>query len=168
MYPCKETTDIVVNYTSNLVNNTQIPDTISPWILVSLHILLIFFIVYKLLTNPINNYYYIYLTVWILIILSNYYFHGCILTRIERNLMNNKEWMGPITLLRHINIPITKDTVNMYIKILSTIVCIGILLKLIKNNKYILFSILLFLFTPLLFFKTQSLVEYDSMITNPG
>lgn len=165
MFPCKETTDIVVTTIASILHTTQIPDTLIPWFVVTIHIVAVFFLIYKLLTAEINNFYYKYLVAWIIILISNYYFHGCILTRTERFLMNDKEWFGPITLLKYIHVPITKDTVNFYIKIIASVVCTTIILKSFHEKKYSLFLFLTLIFTPLLFLKTQSLFEYESIVS---
>ena len=56
---------------------------------------------------------------WIILISSNYYFHGCILARIERELLQDENWVGPINITLyplHLYYKPNKQILNDYIK----------------------------------------------------
>jgi hypothetical protein len=58
------------------------------WILTGIPLFYIFF-------GEINKYYYFSCLIWIIIFIMHFYFKGCILTRVERNIWNEKKWWGP-------------------------------------------------------------------------
>jgi hypothetical protein len=114
----KENTDYVVKKITSILVKTKIEPTILGNTLSAFHlfasgVLLLIICFFK----KINSLFYCALLVWLLVIASNYYFHGCILTRIERELYNSKEWFGPVTLLlRLLNIEQTKENANWFMK----------------------------------------------------
>jgi hypothetical protein len=164
MWPSKQTTEAVSEYFASMVKESIIPHPIPFWTFAILHYVAVLYIAYALLTKPINQEYYLYLLGGILVIVSNYYFHGCILTRIEQKVCNDKSWFGLVTLLKHVGVPISKDHVNFYIKYAVTLVVIGVLIRSILNQKYILFAGLGIFLTPLLFVNSQDLSKPDITI----
>ena len=94
------------------------------WILTGIPLLYLFF-------GEINNYYYLSIIIWFIIILMHFYFKGCILTRAERNIWNEKKWWGPwvfvFTPIELLGIKITHKIANIIFNlwgmfIISTIV----------------------------------------------
>ena len=73
-----------------LSNNTKI----NGFIVFLIHLLANFISFYFLFLHPISNIFYFIILIWIIILISNYYFHGCILTKLERKLWNTKKWNG--------------------------------------------------------------------------
>jgi hypothetical protein len=72
-----------------------------------------------LIFRMIKNIDYICTIIWVLIIYSNYYFNGCILSRIEQVVFNDKTWGGPISVLMyplHLYYVPNKQIMNDYIK----------------------------------------------------
>lgn len=62
-----------------------------------IHFLLQIFVYFVLVTYPIySTCFYLALCVWTIIIVSNFYFKGCIMLKLERYLWNTKTWYGPI------------------------------------------------------------------------
>ena len=51
-------------------------------------------IAYKIIFGELDYLYYFYVFLWIIVVISNVIFKGCILMRIERYLFNNKDWFG--------------------------------------------------------------------------
>jgi hypothetical protein len=87
---------------------------------------------YFILMYPLSNTFYLVILVWIFILLSNYYFKGCILTKLERHLWSTKEWFGPYFIFCDLNTWSPNKIKNMYICqiiLLITIVFMRILFK---------------------------------------
>lgn len=164
MWPSKQTTEAVSEYFSSLVKDTILPPPIPFWTLAILHYVVVLYIAYALLTKSFDNEYYIYLLGGILIIVSNYYFHGCILTRIEQKVCGDNSWYGLVTLLKYIGVPISKDHVNFYIKYAVTLVALGVLLRALLAKKYTLFTLLGISLTPLFFVNSQDLRKPDTTL----
>jgi NAD(P)-dependent dehydrogenase (short-subunit alcohol dehydrogenase family) len=116
----------------------------------------------KLIYKPENKHYHVYTIIWILIIYSNYYFHGCILARIEQNIFQDKTWCGPINLILHLFswINKTNKSLNNLVKYYVTApISIILIFKYFfcKNiTDTIIGSILAIILTPLLFIHPQS------------
>ena len=100
--------------------------------------------------------------IWIIIISSNYYFHGCILARIERELLQDETWAGPINITLypiHLFYKPNKQILNEYIKYfwatpISTLIILKYLLDDNITNKFIGFALCSVLI-PLLFIHSQ-------------
>ena len=88
--------------------------------------------------GDVNLFYYLCCLLWIIIFILHFYFAGCICTRIERKLLNDKEWWGPwifyFTPLELTGIKITANLAN------NIFICWGICLGVIAFLK-ILYSI---------------------------
>lgn len=96
------------------------------------HLLFQLISIYILFFYPISNLFYFTLTLWILILISNYILKGCILTKIERYLWKNNEWFGPYYICCNLNNWSSNKIKNMYIchiTLLLTILFIRILFK---------------------------------------
>ena len=158
-------------------NTKYIIDTVSEWMLtltgkennkVAASIFLLFhmnsvsFILYNLLVSDVSILFYFFTFIWMIIISSNYYFHGCILARIERELLQDETWAGPISISLypiHLFYKPNKQILNDYIKYFwAAPISLFIILKYIidddTTNKLIglaLTSILM----PLLFIHSQ-------------
>ena len=90
----KQNTNYIINKLSK-ISLVLFKDNAGYFILF-IHSLCAFIIINILLFGTINMYYYIFIFLFILIIFSDYYFHGCILIKVERKLFKNKKWPGPI------------------------------------------------------------------------
>ena len=60
-----------------------------------IHLLIQLVSFYFIILHPLGFMFYFIVVVWTFILISNFYFHGCILTKLERKLWNTKEWYGP-------------------------------------------------------------------------
>ena len=83
------------------------------------HIITALFVIFSLIYDKVVSYYYGYSLLWIIIIYSNYYFNGCILSRIEKHILQDNTWAGPINLLFypfHLFYKPNKQIMNNYIK----------------------------------------------------
>ena len=164
----KKYTKCIVERVSNtmlyFINNK----IVAGWIVVIIHIIFGIYVIFNLITKEVNNIFHIYTFIWTMIIYSNYYFNGCILARIEKEIFQNKSWFGPINLL--LNHKKDKETANNFIKYyIATPICAIIVLKyLYYKNPISIF--LMTIFIPLLFIHSQSnIFEYFvSKTTNPA
>ena len=95
-----------------------------------LHLLFQLVSIYILFFYPISNYFTLFL--WIIILISNHIFRGCILTKIERYLWQNNDWFGPYYIFCNLNTWSSNKIKNMYIcqiTFLITLLFIRILFK---------------------------------------
>jgi hypothetical protein len=126
------------------------------------HIVIALFVIYSLISNKVVSYYYGYSFLWLIIIYSNYYFNGCILSRIEKYILQDNTWAGPINLIfypLHLFYKHDKQIMNNYIKFfwvtpVSSFIILKYLFEDSLFNKMIgiIFIILL---GPLLFVPSQ-------------
>lgn len=161
----KENTDYVVKKLTTILAKTKIEpnilgNTISSFHLVASGVILII-ICFSTPLNEVgemNGLFYSTILLWLLIIASNYYFHGCILTRVERELYNNKEWFGPVTfLIQLLNVEKTKENANFCMKyLIATPFSVIMMMNLLVNKCYYTFLLLFGILTPLLFIKSQA------------
>jgi len=97
-----------------------------------LHLLFQLVSIYILFFYPISNLFYFTLFIWIIILISNHIFRGCILTKIERYLWQNNDWFGPYYIFCNLNTWSSNKIKNMYIcqiTFLITLLFIRILFK---------------------------------------
>lgn len=59
-----------------------------------IHLFIQLVIFYFLFLYPVGVVFYIVYSIWVIILTSIFYFHGCILTKLERKLWNTKQWHG--------------------------------------------------------------------------
>jgi hypothetical protein len=97
-----------------------------------LHLLFQLVSIYILFFYPISTLFYFTLFLWIIILISNHIFRGCILTKIERYLWQNNDWFGPYYIFCNLNTWSSNKIKNMYIcqiTFLITLLFIRILFK---------------------------------------
>lgn len=154
----KQNTEYVVNLLVNLLKTINFNNKFIAGMVAMFHIIFGVFILTNICLCKINTFYNCIIILWLLIIISNYYFHGCLLTRIERNLLISDNWYGPASIfLKCCNIPQNKNNANNVIKYLiaapfSTIMITRVFLA----KKYYLVIFLFLLLTPLLFINSQA------------
>ena len=143
-------------------------------IFVLFHIVSALFVIYSLIYDKVVSYYYGYSFLWLIIIYSNYYFNGCILSRIEKHILQDKTWSGPINILFypfHLFYEPNKQIMNNYIKFfwvtpVSSLIILKYLFEDSIFNKLIglIFIILL---GPLLFIHSQyDIFSHFNLILN--
>lgn len=126
------------------------------------HIVSVLFVIYSIVYDKVVSYFYIYTFLWLIIIYSNYYFNGCILSRIEKHILQDNTWAGPINLLfypLHLFYKPNKQIMNDYIKFFwATPVSSFIILKYLFEDSFfnkMIGLIFIFLLGPLLFIPSQ-------------
>ncbi len=80
-----------------------------------LHLIFQIISLYILLFTPISYTFYIVIALWSIILLSNFYFRGCFLTKLERHLWNTKTWFGPYYICYDLQPSSTNTIKNIYI-----------------------------------------------------
>ena len=120
----------------NILTEKLIKDKLVRFGLVySFHIICICCTILTLIFSPINFFFYIQLLVWLMIMLMHIYFSGCIVIRIERELLEDKTWKGVWTyvfdILEMFGYEITNEFSNNIFICVAIIICFIIFLKLI-------------------------------------
>ena len=107
---------------------------------VLLHILTgLFSLVYLIFFKDVDCLFYLCLAMWILIFVMHFYFNGCIMVRIERQLLDNKNWYGGWTPLfsvleNYFKLKITNKMAN------NIFICVGILIIVSVFLKFLYYS----------------------------
>ena len=154
----KKYTKLIVENASKFAfyvsNNKDVAGTL----LLFFHCTLMVTIIFRL----INNMDYICSVIWVLIIYSNYYFNGCILSRIEQVVFNDKTWCGPVSVLMyplHLYYTPNKQIMNDYIKYFwcAPISTVLIFKYAMKDDIFhrLIGGVLFILLMPLLFIHSQ-------------
>ena len=159
----KKNTVLVVTTVSKIILDNFNNKIVSAYLLVGSHISITLFVIVKLINSDVVSWYYLYTIIWICIIFSNYYFHGCILARIEQRVLQDNTWTGPASLLfypLHLFYKPNTQIMNDYIKYFwCAPICSIIILKYLFEdwivNKFIGIC-LMTIFIPLLFIYSQS------------
>lgn len=120
--PGKETTEFVVNTLTTIVRKTGLTDFTVGVIIVVLHFLFGFLMLYSIYFCDVKSMYFIigFIT-YLVVIAANYFFHGCIISRLEKALFSPIPWYGPPTVLRFLGIDIDKTLANQIIKYSVTV-----------------------------------------------
>lgn len=154
----KEYTRIIVDSVSQkmlcAINNRIVCGRL----LVIIHTIMVGYIIFNLITQEINIKYYVCTIIWVVIIYLNYYFNGCILSKIEKEIFQDKMWNGPISVLVYtfcFNGHPSKTIMNNFIKFfMAAPVSIAMIMTYIYNeNPIAIFLVILFL--PLIFIHPQ-------------
>lgn len=160
LYGSKETTEKAVNILTKLLQLSNQDNTFIGGMVAMFHIIFGLYTLNSICFQKIDNMFTYIILAWILIIVSNYYFHGCILTRLERSLYDNKNWYGPASLLLDaLKIDQNKDNANKTIKYLIAFpFSVILILRLLFSKNYCLFLVMFCMLTPLLFIHSQALL----------
>ena len=93
-----ENTNYILNKTESISKHIEIKSSILGFIIFTFHWFILSLPLITILVGKINWKFWISCCIWILIYILHFYFNGCILTKIERRLFNDKEkWYGPWT-----------------------------------------------------------------------
>jgi hypothetical protein len=112
-------------------NNIKINNTQFVYSIIVIHTIIVGICILYLLLCKIDKIYFIFILIWILIIILNFYFNGCVLTRIERYYLKDDKWYGPPTIpFLMLGYPISKQEANNFIYLCSFIITITIMVKL--------------------------------------
>lgn len=114
--PSKENTQQSVDLLADLLRETGLPDIVLGAGVLWFHVVAGGILVLILLFFPCNTmFYFLCVFLWNLVIVSNVYYHGCILSRLERELFHLDGWFGPVSLMNKA-MTVTKDIANFVIK----------------------------------------------------
>ena len=99
MIPTPETrkthTKMSVESSRDYLNKITNSSNISASILVVLTLIIEILTILYILLGSVNKFFYISIAFWFIVIVLNFYFNGCIITKIQRHLWNNNKWYGP-------------------------------------------------------------------------
>ena len=160
--PSKEITQTTVELLADLLRETGLPDLLLGFGVLWFHVVGGVLLVLCLLFFPINtSFFFLCVFVWNCVLFSNYYFHGCILSRLERELFHLNSWYGPVSLMNALKV-ITKDIANLVIKFCFAIpVSVLLLFRFVWNRDTLglLWPLLLGLFyMPFVFARSQKVI----------
>ncbi len=125
MFQCsKDQMKSFLTYCENklkIISNNQ---KYNGFIIFLFHLLFQIVSIYFLFFYPISNTFYFVLFIWILVLISNLYFRGCILTKLERYLWNTNSWFGPYYMYFNLDKWSNNKIKNMYICQIITLITI--------------------------------------------
>jgi hypothetical protein len=170
----KKYTKCITETISNTILNIFRSRCLAGSLFVLFHIVSALFVIYSLIYNKVVSYYYGYSFLWLIIIYSNYYFNGCILSRIEKHILQDNTWAGPINILFypfHLFYEPNKEIMNNYIKFfwVTPVSSLIILKYLFEDNIFnkLIGVIFIILLGPLLFIHSQyDLFSHFNLILN--
>lgn len=87
--PSKEKTQRIVNEWVQIFRETNLSDIFLGYCFFIFHYVLLYLFMFIIIFSKIDSYYFGFVGFWFLLLFTNYYFHGCLFTRIER------EFFGP-------------------------------------------------------------------------
>ena len=112
----KKHTQNIINYIEKKISILPINRYIIGYFIVLFHWIITLIPLIYIFIGKINNIYIYCCFIWIVIFIFHFYFKGCIITRIERNIWNEKKWWGPWIVLfmplEKIGIEINNETAN--------------------------------------------------------
>ena len=101
-------------------------NAISGFIVYLIHHILVLSLLLYLLLGKVNMIFYGVIFICLLIMMTNYYFNGCICIYLERKLWNRTDWWGPLTVvsypLEKMNVDITRNLIK------NIFICFSILM----------------------------------------
>ncbi len=160
----KKNTKIITDYFSKIFSKYNIQyRTLIGYLISFVHFLLIIWIIiYLLFEKKIDKKYYFYLFIWIIIIYSNYYFHGCIISKIEREILKDNNWCGPISIIinsmKNQNTTINSNTFILYFSSLIITLIIFSKISLTSTFIFILFLVPIIIYDPNISFNNLSYI----------
>ena len=149
--PSKETTKVCVNEITDILRTSKLHDETLACIIRGIHHVFVNTVFIAIAFSKIDICYYIFISLFLGIIFLNYYFHGCIFTRIEMEFLGSS-WKGDIYLLisKLLGIEFSNSVMNTFIKYTTAILCTIMIVRLYAVNK-LFATALCAILTPLLF-----------------
>ena len=158
----KKYTKGIIQFISNAMVTVFGNRIIAGSLFILFHIVSVLFVIYSIVYDKVVSYYHFCCFIWLIIIYSNYYFNGCVLSRIEKHILQDNTWAGPINILfypLHLFYKPNKQIMNDYIKFFwATPVSLFIILKYLFEDSLfnkIIGLIFIILLGPLLFIPSQ-------------
>lgn len=163
--PSKEITHQTVDLLVTLLRECGLPDLLLGLGVLWFHVVSgLLLVICLLFFRCDTSFYFLCLALWNGVLLSNVYFHGCILSRLERELFHLDTWFGPVSMMNSIG-TVTKDVANLVIKFCFAVpVSLLVLLRLVYYRDIFGIALPLFLgsfYIAIAFERSQQfLVEY--------
>ena len=150
--PSRENTEAYVNSVVATLEKTGIQRELLGWYAVAFHLAVAIVVVGIILFKEVDDYYLLCILPIVFVIYSNFYFQGCVATRLEKKLFDNPEWYGPLTLLRLLGFEINKKTANFLVSVGTFLpLSLYILARLWNADRKTEFWIALLLLSPVAF-----------------
>lgn len=113
----KKNTNIVIQFFKNKLYDIYPDDNVNGYIVLIFHWIIVGIPLFGIFKFQRGVALYLSSLLWLNIFILHLYFNGCIVTKIERSLWNDKEWIGPwlypfICFEKILNIEITKKWAN--------------------------------------------------------
>lgn len=120
-----------VDFTTLFIKNKKV----SGYFVIFIHIFIgLLSLIYLIFFKDMDYLFYSYLLLWIIIFFLHFYFNGCIMIRIERELIEDKKWCGAWTPLfslleNYFKLRITNKMANNIFICTGILIIVGIFLK---------------------------------------
>ena len=122
----KANTKFIIDKTQKTLYSIYPDDVVNGFVIFLIHWIACAIPSLIILLGQINIYFYLSCGVWLIIFAAHFYFNGCIITRIERELWKDKNWYGPwvvpFKILESTGIEVTKNLAE------NIFICWGILI----------------------------------------
>lgn len=136
----KKNTKKIISISRSILSIFKLNPAISGLIVLLFHWAAVGIPLLGLFIFQLNWKFYISAFIWFMICIFHLYFNGCILTKLERDLWDTKEWYGPwfvpFALLEHIGITVTYALAQNIFIIFGILVVIWIIIRIIFNINY--------------------------------
>jgi hypothetical protein len=127
----KQHTQSIINASQHFLYKITGNDKLSGYFMIIFHWIIMIIPLLYLIIGKVNNLYYLLSILLYVVVFCHFYFRGCLLVRIERHLLKDKQWWGPwmflFTPLEYIsNSPMTSNLADRIIY--SCIIIISVLI----------------------------------------
>lgn len=124
----KDEINIIIELVVSRLNCLSSNDNLTGFYVFLIHFMCQFIMIIIFLFYPLSPLYYFMVVVWLVVLVSNIYFRGCLVTKIERRLWKTKSWYGPIFEFGNLN-KLPCNTVTNISVCLSIFVCMVIFVR---------------------------------------
>lgn len=156
----KENTEYIVNSIKDFLTIPNINNEFMAGVVAMIHTIFGLYTLKSICFTGMKNYNpTLIIITWVIIIYSNYYFHGCLLTRLEMAFYNkNENWYGPASFFFHIfGLKQTKTKINNAIKYgIAFPFSVILIVRLFFARNFNISRFLFLVLTPLLYINSQA------------
>ena len=132
--PSKQKTQRIVNEWVQIFRETNLSDIFLGYSFVIFHYILLYLFMFIIVFSKIDSYYFGFVGFWFLLLFTNYYFHGCLFTRIEREFFG-PSWKGDTEyfLNKVLKLNLSKNTISDFIGLGNNVIFLTGLLRIFAN-----------------------------------
>jgi len=124
----KDDMNIIIEFVVSKLNCISSNDNLTGFCVFLIHFICQLIIITIFLFYPLSLLYYFIVVIWLFCLVSNIYFKGCLVTKIERHLWKTKSWYGPLFELGNLN-QLPCNTLTNISVCLSIFVCMIIFVR---------------------------------------